>query len=72
MITDGQNGLLTNFFDVDALATKATAVLRDPAAYRPLGRAAEQTVVDKYSLDVVLPRMLALYEMTVSRGVRGG
>ena len=72
MITEGQDGLLFDFFDVDALVTKATAVLRDPAAYRPLGRAAEQHVVDKYSVDVVLPRMLALYEATAARGVQSG
>ena len=72
MITEGHNGLLADFFDADAIATKAAAVLRDPAAYRPLGRAAEQTVRDKYSLDVVTPRMVALYEATVARGVRGG
>jgi glycosyltransferase involved in cell wall biosynthesis len=72
MVTDGATGLLADFFDVDALATRATAVLRDPAAYRPLGRAAERMVVDKYSLDVVLPRMLSLYEATAQRGVRAG
>jgi glycosyltransferase involved in cell wall biosynthesis len=69
MITDGSTGLLANFFDVDALTTKATAVLRDPGAYRPLGRAAEQLVIDKYSLDVVLPKMVALYETTAAKGV---
>ncbi len=72
MIAEGQTGLLTDFFDADALATKAAAVLRDPAAYRPLGRAAEQLIQDKYSLDVVLPRMTAMYEATVHRGVRPG
>ena len=70
MITEGQTGLLADFFDAGVLATKAAAVLRDPAAYRPLGRAAEQQVAEKYSLDVVLPRMLALYEATAARGVR--
>ena len=72
MITDGETGLLTNFFDADALATKAAAVLHDPDAYRHLGRAAEQLVADKYSLDVILPRMAAMYEATVQRGVRAG
>ena len=72
MITEGRTGLLAGFFDVDALATKAAAVLRDPAAYRPLGRAAEQLIAEKYSLEAVLPRMVSLYEATVQRGVRGG
>ena len=70
MITDGATGLLAGFFDVDALTTKATAVLKDPAAYRPLGRAAEQMVVERYSLEAVLPRMLSLYEATAARGAK--
>ena len=36
-------------------------MLRDPAAFRPLGRAAEALVVEKYALDAVLPQMLDLY-----------
>jgi glycosyltransferase involved in cell wall biosynthesis len=70
MVTEGSTGLLADFFDVDALSTKACAVLRDPAAYRPLGLAAERMIAEKYSLEAVLPRMVALYEATVSRGVR--
>lgn len=62
MITDGQNGLLADFFDVDEFVTKAEAVLDDPAAHRPLGQAAERLVAEKYSLDVVLPQMQAMYE----------
>jgi len=67
MIQDGINGLLGDFFDVDALAAKAVEALRDPAALRPLGRAAEQMVQERYSLEAVLPKMLKLYEEAVSR-----
>jgi glycosyltransferase involved in cell wall biosynthesis len=62
MIQDGVNGLLADFFSPDDFAGKACRVLADPDAYRPLGRAAEQMVVDRYSLDAVLPQMLQLYE----------
>ncbi|MGA2501516.1 MAG: glycosyltransferase, partial [Tepidisphaeraceae bacterium] len=37
-ITHGENGLLCDFFDYEALARKAVEVLRDPAAYRHLGK----------------------------------
>ncbi|MDB5320651.1 MAG: glycosyltransferase [Phycisphaerales bacterium] len=67
MIRDGENGLLANFFDTDELAEKALKVLADPAAYRPLGRAAEEMIARDYSLEAVLPRMLKLYEDAVSR-----
>lgn len=66
MITDGQTGLLADFFDPDAFAKKAVEVLRDPAAYRPLGQAAERLIEERYSLDVVLPRMIEMYEQVVN------
>ena len=68
MIHDGETGLLADFFDADALAAKAIEVLRDPDAFRPLGRAAEQLIAERYSLEVVLPQMQALYEKTVAAG----
>lgn len=67
MIRDGQNGLLADFFNVEEIATKAVSVLRDPDAARPLGRAAEQMIAQRYSLDAVLPAMLKLYEDTINR-----
>jgi glycosyltransferase involved in cell wall biosynthesis len=67
MIRDGENGLLANFFDTDEMAEKAVKVLRDPAAYRALGRAAEEGIVRDYSLEAVLPRMLAMYEAAVNK-----
>jgi glycosyltransferase involved in cell wall biosynthesis len=62
MITHGQNGLLTDFFDVEGLAEAAARVLDAPQDYRPLGQAAVEMVRERYSLEVCLPRMLALYE----------
>jgi glycosyltransferase involved in cell wall biosynthesis len=71
MITAGHTGLLADFFDVDAFVSQATQVLDDPAAHRPLGDAAEKLVAERYSLDVVLPQMKAMYEeaMRVKRGL---
>jgi glycosyltransferase involved in cell wall biosynthesis len=67
MIRDGENGLLADFFDVEAFVAKAVRVLRDPADFRPLGRAAEQMIAEQYSLDVVLPKMVSLYERAATR-----
>jgi glycosyltransferase involved in cell wall biosynthesis len=66
MIRDGENGLLADFFDVDTFVAKAIAVLKDPDGHRHLGRAAEQTIAEKYSLEAVLPRMIQLYERTLN------
>jgi len=70
MIRDGENGLLVDFFDTDAMAEKAIKVLQDPAAYRPLGRRAEEVIAEQYSLEAVLPKMLAMYDGAVTK--RGG
>lgn len=61
-ITDGQNGMLFDFFDPRELADTAVKVLSNPAEFRPLGRAAEEQVKQKFSLDAVMPQMLKLYE----------
>jgi glycosyltransferase involved in cell wall biosynthesis len=62
MIRDGENGLLEDFFDVEGLAGRAAKVLDAPHEYRGLGRAGIHMIQQRYSLDVCLPRMLALYE----------
>jgi glycosyltransferase involved in cell wall biosynthesis len=69
MIVDGQNGLLADFFNVEQLAEKAVQVLKDPDAFRPLGRAAEEMIAQRYSLEAVLPQMLDLYEQT-AKGIQ--
>jgi glycosyltransferase involved in cell wall biosynthesis len=71
MIRDGENGLLADFFSPEAIAAKAVEVLRDPDAARPMGRAAEQMIVERYSLEAVLPRMLQLYERAASIKLQG-
>jgi glycosyltransferase involved in cell wall biosynthesis len=70
MIRDGENGLLAGFFDVEGMAARAIEALRDPAAHRPLGRAGEAMIESHYSLEVVLPKMLALYERLCTRHPR--
>jgi glycosyltransferase involved in cell wall biosynthesis len=62
MIRDGENGLLADFFKPHEFADKAVAVLKDPDAHRPLGRAAEEMIKQQYSLEAVLPQMLKMYE----------
>jgi glycosyltransferase involved in cell wall biosynthesis len=66
MIEDGKNGLLVDFFDVEGIAARASQVLDDPAAFRPLGAAGAEMIRNHYSLDVCLPQMLDLYEQAAS------
>jgi glycosyltransferase involved in cell wall biosynthesis len=62
MIEHGKNGLLTDFFDIQALAHAAQTILGAPADYKHLGRAGADMIREHYSLEVCLPRMLRLYE----------
>lgn len=62
-ITDGVNGHLVDFFDVDAWADKLTEVLADPDAQTGVRQAARQHVVDTYDLQkVCLPKLLNFVE----------
>ncbi|MFN0055513.1 MAG: glycosyltransferase [Planctomycetales bacterium] len=62
VIEHGRNGLLTDFFDLDAMTETALTVLDRPQEFRRLGRAGSEMVAQRYSLEVCLPRMLALYQ----------
>jgi glycosyltransferase involved in cell wall biosynthesis len=62
MIEHEKNGLLTDFFDAEALAGKAERVLNSPMEYRCLGQKGIELIRQHYSLEVCLPQMLALYE----------
>lgn len=69
-ITHGRNGLLCGFFDDEGIAEAAVRVLRDPAAHQPLGEAARATIEEKYSVDVCLPRIKAMFEEVAANGPR--
>lgn len=63
VIDHGVNGLLTPFFDSDALARQVATVLAHPRKHAPLGRAARARVVERYDFESqVLPQYLQLLE----------
>ncbi len=64
VIRHEHNGLLADFFDLDALEHLANKVLDDPGAFKPLGAAGAQLIQEKYSLEACLPRLVRLYEET--------
>ena len=70
VIEPGQNGLVEPLFDVARLTETALRVLADPAAFAPLGRAARQTIEDKYSLDVCVAPLADFFERVVKWAVR--
>ncbi len=66
VITDGENGLLCDFFDAERLAARALEVLEAPERFRELGRAARGTVEDRFSMTTIMPRMREFYEEVVA------
>ena len=63
VITDGVNGRLVDFFDVDGWSDALIDALADPLHYMPMRAAARATAVAQYDLrKVSLPRLIAFVE----------
>ncbi|MCP9824137.1 glycosyltransferase [Synechococcus sp. EJ6-Ellesmere] len=70
LIRHGHNGVLVDFFDPQALADQAAAVLATPVDYEPLRQAARATIVDGYDLPHCLSQHLALIEAVAAEAPR--
>jgi glycosyltransferase involved in cell wall biosynthesis len=62
VIHDGENGLLTDFFDHHALADRLEEALHQPERFRTLRENARQTVMQRYRLDKLLDAHVRLLE----------
>lgn len=62
MIRDGENGLLTDFFDHVELADRLHAVLSSPDRFARLREAARQTMLRRYALRDLAPRHASLLQ----------
>ncbi len=69
VIEHGRNGLLVDFFSPNELAETVAAVLADRGAVAAMRRAARETVLERYALDVCLPRQLAIVSGLTGRPV---
>ncbi len=67
MIEHDKNGLLADFFNVDAFVETALRVLDAPQDYKHLGQAAVEMIRSRYALDVCLPQMQSLYQEALTR-----
>ena len=60
VITDGENGLLVDFFSPSKVAARVVEVLSRPGEYQDLRRKARQTILDRYALRDMLPTQLKM------------
>ena len=67
VIDDGVHGLLADFYDVEGLAEKAIKVLRNPAEYRPLGKAARQRVLERFEKELCIGQLVDFFKEIKSR-----
>jgi glycosyltransferase involved in cell wall biosynthesis len=67
-LAHGQTGLLVEANDPDAVERQALAVLTDPVAYHPLGRAAAALVRERYAQDITLPALATRLNQLVEKG----
>jgi glycosyltransferase involved in cell wall biosynthesis len=69
VLRHGQNGLMLDFFDVDAWAKTLTETLADPQRFDPLRVEARRTALAQYDLrSICLPRMVDFVESFGPRG----
>ena len=69
VIEDRKNGLLVDFFSPNEIAEAINELLTNPILSSSLGKEARKTVVTRYSLDVCLPRQLALIDLVANRAL---
>lgn len=68
-ITDGENGLLVDFFDHERLAEKLIQACREPGRFEHLRRSARATIAGRYDrAGVCLPAWMKLVERLATRG----
>lgn len=58
VMEDNKNGLLVDFFDVDALVNKVEYALENKDEMQIIRNNARQTIIDKYSIEVCLPEQI--------------
>ncbi|MCM2286830.1 MAG: glycosyltransferase [Desulfobacula sp.] len=62
VIKDGNNGIIADFSTPEKIAEKLVACLDYPSFMIEVKRKARQTIVDQYSLEKILPRLLNLVQ----------
>lgn len=62
VVTDGENGVLVDFFDTHALAEAVNTALSDREAFRAVRERARESVLERYELQACLGQQAALLE----------
>lgn len=60
VLEDGKNGILTDFYDIEAMVEKIEYALDNQNKLQQIRQNARQTIVDKYALKDLLPKHIQL------------
>jgi glycosyltransferase involved in cell wall biosynthesis len=61
VVSDGQNGLLADFFSPEEVAERVLEALSEPKRMEQIRHAARNTILERYALERCLPKQLALF-----------
>ena len=68
-ITDKKNGILLDFFDVEALSDAMIAACRDQSSFAPLRKAARETILKTFDRETICePKWLDLIQPLIGAG----
>ena len=65
VITDGTNGILSDFYTPDKISQKLLTCLDFPSFMQSLRQKARQTIVERYALEKTLPRQMEIIRKLV-------
>jgi glycosyltransferase involved in cell wall biosynthesis len=72
IVTDGENGLLVDFFSPSAIAEAVIEAVCQGDGYAKLRRRARETILGRYDLATCLPRQIGLLERVTGRPIASG
>ena len=68
LITDGKEGFLIAPKDIDALADRLIKLDRDPNMRRDMGKAARRRIMEYYTLEAMIDRLMMVYREVLNTG----
>lgn len=69
MVRDGENGFIVPVGDVDTIAARLAAVLREPGLATSMGDRSQQIVREEYSIEAAVGKLTGIY-LSLSEGSR--
>ncbi len=67
VVTDGENGFLSDIGDVEKMSRDVLRLLKDEEMLRSFGRRGREQAVDRYSTDKIIPQYLNYYDKVLER-----